>query len=1179
MFNFNQIFFPNNNNINNNNNNQELNNLINELEKNQNIEIKYNINKIEKINFILSKTSNNIFGLIFNNPYFLKLFTILNNFLEKKNITETELIIILDCLYNLIDIQPNLLNNNFDKLNLNLMKIYNENDIKIKEKIVKILYIIINNFFKLDFKWIIFILNDINLYYSNSKSTFLIVCKNIAKNNNGFNLNENETYELILLCVNLLKFLKDENNLYLIFIEVFLNISILINNNKKKLYFNLDSYDILISHFINNKNNENYYKMFIQIFINLINIDNGFKKYLEIKNFIYDLNNDKKFNNENLLFLINLFQNETFLIKKYDEIIINLINDNSYEINYLINLIQILIIEIEYKNYDFLNNLNIQIIFDIINEILKTNKNQNEKIYNFIINFIEINPKKNFEIFYRSGLLNNNNKFKDLIEKNKEIVDKINKSNEEINNIKIDSNIINFLEEKYFSQNEISNSKILNKILTFLDKDYDKKCIMKNIYSNFNNIINKENLTKFFNVLKKLLFLYENEFINELNKIKPENFYFKLIYDFNNFETIDKCEIDNLGDFKDTFLDYHNRLKNTKEFFIPMSNKFLIEDPNSNFSKILNNHIHLMKKINDEDENPFYIKFTFYYLNNNEKIFIKKNDNLSEEINFMLNNENIYFYINYDIKEDNYKNKIKENFIDYNNLNCIYINKKLNDFKYDEIIEKIFNIKYNKIINNIDYYDFKNKDLKIIIYLINLFLFYCKINNFEINNCNIEFVNNYLEKNIFKNKNLKTSLIYNFCKTNYLKEIVTFENRLNIFKITFDNRRNYFNLNELQNSNLNNNNNSISLNKNKFKFSVERKKEFENYYKIYLNNSNIFSYNGYIEFDYINEEGKGLGPTNEFYTNFFENFYEKFSNLFIIDNNKFLFPIPIIKSDIKIDEKNNIENLQIFEFLGFVLARCFLDDRNIDFPLSFLFFEVLFDNYINLNDFENLFNLKMLFKEIFNNNNNDENIKNLNIYFNLPGFEEIELKQNGKNILLSNENKNEYLQLLYNKIFNSYEIIQIKNSFLKGFNKVFDFNNLKLFTSIEIQNNFLTSFFVPWEEKILIENIIPDHGYNYQSSQYKYLIKYLVSLDKNEQKKFLKFTTGCCRLPYGGFKNLKPKLTIVKKICYGIDNEKYLPSVMTCQNYLKVPEYKSYEVFKEKLEYAINESKDLFGLS
>ena len=34
----------------------------------------------------------------------------------------------------------------------------------------------------------------------------------------------------------------------------------------------------------------------------------------------------------------------------------------------------------------------------------------------------------------------------------------------------------------------------------------------------------------------------------------------------------------------------------------------------------------------------------------------------------------------------------------------------------------------------------------------------------------------------------------------------------------------------------------------------------------------------------------------------------------------------------------------------------------------------------------------------------------MEIYFNLPGFDDIELKQNGKNIILSNENKDEYLQ-------------------------------------------------------------------------------------------------------------------------------------------------------------------------
>jgi len=36
-------------------------------------------------------------------------------------------------------------------------------------------------------------------------------------------------------------------------------------------------------------------------------------------------------------------------------------------------------------------------------------------------------------------------------------------------------------------------------------------------------------------------------------------------------------------------------------------------------------------------------------------------------------------------------------------------------------------------------------------------------------------------------------------------------------------------------------------------------------------------------------------------------------------------------------------------------------------------------------------------------------------------------------------------------------------------------------------------------------------------------------LTPEEKKQFLKFVTGAERLPYGGFKNLVPKLTVVKR--------------------------------------------------
>lgn len=69
-----------------------------------------------------------------------------------------------------------------------------------------------------------------------------------------------------------------------------------------------------------------------------------------------------------------------------------------------------------------------------------------------------------------------------------------------------------------------------------------------------------------------------------------------------------------------------------------------------------------------------------------------------------------------------------------------------------------------------------------------------------------------------------------------------------------------------------------------------------------------------------------------------------------------------------------------------------------------------------------------------------------------------------------------------------------------------------------------------------------------------------------ERSNFLKFLTGSKRLPMGGFKALNPKLTIVKKVeIVGNNADSVLPSVMACQNYLKVPAYSSYEIFKKCL--------------
>lgn len=99
-------------------------------------------------------------------------------------------------------------------------------------------------------------------------------------------------------------------------------------------------------------------------------------------------------------------------------------------------------------------------------------------------------------------------------------------------------------------------------------------------------------------------------------------------------------------------------------------------------------------------------------------------------------------------------------------------------------------------------------------------------------------------------------------------------------------------------------------------------------------------------------------------------------------------------------------------------------------------------------------------------------------------------------------------------------------------------------------------------------------------------MRFITELDKEERRKFLKFVTGSPRLPQGGFGALDPRLTVVLKKPNGPEQthsqltiDEILPSVMTCQNYVKLPAYSSFEALKAKFEQAYNEGASNFTLS
>jgi E3 ubiquitin-protein ligase TRIP12 len=110
----------------------------------------------------------------------------------------------------------------------------------------------------------------------------------------------------------------------------------------------------------------------------------------------------------------------------------------------------------------------------------------------------------------------------------------------------------------------------------------------------------------------------------------------------------------------------------------------------------------------------------------------------------------------------------------------------------------------------------------------------------------------------------------------------------------------------------------------------------------------------------------------------------------------------------------------------------------------------------------------------------------------------------------------------------------------------------------------------------------------------------MTNFDIDEQRAFLQFVTGSPRLPVGGkrksllsktfeilyflgFRMLHPPLTIVRKTAENnSDNsnpDSFLPSVMTCVNYLKLPDYSTQEIMKLKLTTAIRDGQYAFLLS
>jgi E3 ubiquitin-protein ligase TRIP12 len=381
-----------------------------------------------------------------------------------------------------------------------------------------------------------------------------------------------------------------------------------------------------------------------------------------------------------------------------------------------------------------------------------------------------------------------------------------------------------------------------------------------------------------------------------------------------------------------------------------------------------------------------------------------------------------------------------------------------------------------------------------------------------------------------------------------------------------------------------------------------------------------------LEIEYFNEVGVGLGPTLEFYTLVCQHIQRADNNAWV-DNPSSpssspssarlvecpggLWPKPL--SSASINTPGSQKTLQFFTFLGRFVAKAVMDNRLLDIPFSIAFLKWMLGVPLCIDDLRGVYpeivrTVKELLdivhekNDVMSNNSNDNSSSNRDnqslindikfrgsgrledamLTFILPGREEWELVPDGANVFVNNSNVEQYVELLVGALLHDSVKHQLE-SFRAGFESLASMESLAVYFSDELDSLLCGSSqdSVAWDRATLLEHTKCDHGYTASSRAVHWVVDIIADFTPEERRKFLRFATGSSRLPPRGLRDMNPKLTFVRKepTQPNASPDSYLPSVNTCFFYLKLPDYSSKEIMKQRLLFAITHGQDSFSFN
>ncbi|KAL3898350.1 MAG: hypothetical protein SGCHY_002799 [Lobulomycetales sp.] len=329
-----------------------------------------------------------------------------------------------------------------------------------------------------------------------------------------------------------------------------------------------------------------------------------------------------------------------------------------------------------------------------------------------------------------------------------------------------------------------------------------------------------------------------------------------------------------------------------------------------------------------------------------------------------------------------------------------------------------------------------------------------------------------------------------------------------------------------------------------------------------------------LEVHFISEKGlDGGGPRRELFELLSKRFFDhETSPAFKLASNGASIDIPVL------DQTTSVSD---YETAGSVLGLALYHESLLNAPLAKFIFRFLLEQEPQLEDLEELdpATHRMMKRMLAT-----PDIQSWNMFFavNDPDHQErmFELVKNGESVLVTDDNKTKFVQLYLKWRLQSRVEAQLRH-LRSGFQKFVPTYITKSLSPTEL------SLFINGETSIDLKDWRDNSRYSpngpIENPIIEWFWNYVDTLDKDRLERLLRFCTGSRRVPLGGFANLRGSygdfqpFTIIG-VRYTPENEStLLPRSRTCFSVLEIPDYPTFDMFKEMLELAyLNDNGEFY---